>query len=521
MLMSWPVPAPISHCCCSAASAPSRMPQAQNWPSAGTKRSVRSTTSRSAQSTPARTPPQSSAANSASQNRRQPRRSPFSRSEATSPARSIRGTAAAAASRSLTRVTPCFAPVNRSSTSSAHNGPNASAPQSSNVSKKPSPTSGSGFPPTSTCRAISPTHQQTERATQKSNLQWAAPKRADQLLSRAGPSSSATPSCSCSPTSISISGQEALPCCGCGTQRGKRRASEFVFRSSRCQVFGGRRGLSEGNRTGRRYSQDDAFDGEVGESLVVVLDDLVPTQQPIFGSGVAVRDEVDVVAEGHSSTRGRVHAIFSLRADQHDTCHRRFSQHRIEIRIAERIGPSLLDAKVSRLQVDRRMQRPAGLGSVQGMGLRRSAMLDQHDGHSIVAGAGNQTVDHVEHVAPVLLKSVDETLLNVDHDQSRRVQPDWRLLSIRARPDRQVCRACAQTEHRAGESPGTPLCKRDEYPMPSATALPCAESGGASVACAFIPPRPPGSLSQPPCLDRVRPGVAQLRTEGIRRGCHG
>ncbi len=43
--------------------------------------------------------------------------------------------------------------------------------------------------------------------------------------------------------------------------------------------------------------QVDVFDGEVGEGLVVVADDLVSGEQVVLGGGVAVRDEVDVVAE--------------------------------------------------------------------------------------------------------------------------------------------------------------------------------------------------------------------------------
>jgi hypothetical protein len=89
----------------------------------------------------------------------------------------------------------------------------------------------------------------------------------------------------------------------------------------------------------------DVFNGDVGEGLIVVADDLVSSEQTVLGGGVAVRDEVDVVADNVEASRSNASRFVSRNA----------SDHR-------------LDAKVSRLRVESRVQRPPGLGAMQRMG---------------------------------------------------------------------------------------------------------------------------------------------------------
>jgi hypothetical protein len=68
-------------------------------------------------------------------------------------------------------------------------------------------------------------------------------------------------------------------------------------------------------------------------------------------------------------------------------------------------------------------------------------MLDQQDGHSGVPGPGGEAIDHRQDLVPVLLETLDETLLNVDDDQSRRVRHDWRSFPT-LRPHPSMPRPC-------------------------------------------------------------------------------
>jgi hypothetical protein len=58
-------------------------------------------------------------------------------------------------------------------------------------------------------------------------------------------------------------------------------------------------------------------------------------------------------------------------------------------------------------------------------------MLDQHDRRSSAACPGGEFLNHAQNLTPVVLESLDQTLLDVNDDQSRHVPHGWRLLSFR------------------------------------------------------------------------------------------
>jgi hypothetical protein len=64
--------------------------------------------------------------------------------------------------------------------------------------------------------------------------------------------------------------------------------------------------LPERDLGGWQHAQGDAFNGQVGESLVVVANDLLPCEQAVLGGGVAISNQDDVVTERDSAALGRI-----------------------------------------------------------------------------------------------------------------------------------------------------------------------------------------------------------------------
>jgi hypothetical protein len=82
-------------------------------------------------------------------------------------------------------------------------------------------------------------------------------------------------------------------------------------------------------------------------------------------------------------------------------------------------------------------------------------MLDQYDRYAGAAGLEGKSFDHGQDPAPVILESLNQTLLDIDDDQSRHAPHDWRLLSIPVAGRFQACHARRERGPVVGMAPQT------------------------------------------------------------------